>query len=279
MPGRQDKASPVALLVISHYMSFRLSQQLFATLPRSCARNPALRAAALAAAPVRSTVPARVNAVASCQPFNSARRSCYYSGQATSSSSAARTSGEGSKRNEGSSTRRLGPLTKAILSALLGTTAVTSAAVWTAPDPSQTLAAATPLGTKPDEKVNVAALETLPPPPPGWFRRHLRPELMTLGGALGAFTGFFTAKIGKVVAFVIGGGFVAMQLLAHAGFITVSWSNISASFNKQFNANEYGEVPPSTISLIVRRMLRWLTADVPFTGGFVAGFWLGFRLG
>ncbi|KAJ3134067.1 FUN14 domain-containing protein 2 [Geranomyces variabilis] len=147
-------------------------------------------------------------------------------------------------------------------------------------DPSQTLAAAaTPRNTKPDEKVNVAALETLPPPPPGWFRRHLRPELMTLGGALGAFTGFFTAKIGKVVAFVIGGGFVAMQLLAHAGFITVSWSNISASFNKQFNANEYGEVPPSTISLIVRRMLRWLTADVPFTGGFVAGFWLGFRLG
>ncbi|KAJ3151193.1 FUN14 domain-containing protein 2 [Geranomyces michiganensis] len=144
---------------------------------------------------------------------------------------------------------------------------------------AEALAATSPLDSKPEAKVDVAALETLPPPPPGWFRRHLRPELMTLGGALGAFTGFFTAKIGKVVAFVIGGGFVAMQLLAHAGFITVSWSNISNSFNKQFNANEYGEVPPSTISLIVRRMLRWLTADVPFTGGFIAGFWLGFRLG
>ncbi|KAJ3180462.1 FUN14 domain-containing protein 2 [Geranomyces variabilis] len=270
-------------------MSLRLTQQLFTTLPRACARgNPAFRAAAglAAAAPVaRSTVSAIANnnAVASCQHYNSARRSFYHSAAQTSSpiSGLARTSGGGgSEWNHGSSsTRGFGPITRAILSALVGTSALASAAVWTAPaDPAAHKLAATP-----DEKGNVAAaaaLETLPPPPPpGWFRRHLRPELMTLGGALGAFTGFFTAKIGKVVAFVIGGGFVAMQLLAHAGFITVSWSNISASFNKQFNANEYGEVPPSTISLIVRRMLRWLTADVPFTGGFLAGFWLGFRLG
>ncbi|KAI8922588.1 FUN14 family-domain-containing protein [Powellomyces hirtus] len=102
---------------------------------------------------------------------------------------------------------------------------------------------------------------------------------MTMGGALGAFTGFFTKKVGKMVAFIIGGGFVLLQFLAHAGFITISWSNVQKSFNRKLNTDANGQVPPSTVVVIFKRLLRWLTADIPFTGGFIAGFWIGFRFG
>ncbi|TPX56972.1 hypothetical protein PhCBS80983_g04177 [Powellomyces hirtus] len=165
-----------------------------------------------------------------------------------------------------------------ILSTLAGSSAVASAAVWMAPEktaprsPPDILLNSEPL-------IDVAALETLPPPPEGWFRAHLRPELMTMGGALGAFTGFFTKKVGKMVAFIIGGGFVLLQFLAHAGFITISWSNVQKSFNRKLNTDANGQVPPSTVVVIFKRLLRWLTADIPFTGGFIAGFWIGFRFG
>ncbi|TPX65544.1 hypothetical protein SpCBS45565_g05084 [Spizellomyces sp. 'palustris'] len=166
-----------------------------------------------------------------------------------------------------------GSLTAAILSALGGTSAVVAASVWIAPSP----APKEPSSAYPSQnEVVVDADEALPSPPARWFSR---PELMTFGGALGICTGYFTKKISKLVAFAVGAGFVLLQLLVHAGFITVQWSKGQKVFNTVTGADEHGRVPPSRVTMMSKNVLRWLTADLPFAGAFIVGFCAGFKYG
>ncbi|KNC99288.1 uncharacterized protein SPPG_05542 [Spizellomyces punctatus DAOM BR117] len=160
-------------------------------------------------------------------------------------------------------------LTAAILSALGGTSAVVAASVWVAPSP--------PTKAYPSQKeVVVDADDTVPSPPARWFSN---PELMTFGGALGICTGYFTKKVSKLVAFAVGAGFVLLQLLVHAGFITVQWSKGQKYFNKVAGADEHGHVPPSRVTMMSKSVLRWLTADLPFASAFIVGFCAGLKYG
>ncbi|KAI8817734.1 FUN14 family-domain-containing protein [Fimicolochytrium jonesii] len=163
------------------------------------------------------------------------------------------------------------------LTAIVGSAALCAGAVWLSPDAKAGAKTSTPLPNPHTDEI--PELEVIPPPPPGWFREHVRPEVLTVGGALGACTGLLTKKLGKVVAFGVGAIFVLLQWLNHSGFITISWSAITSSVNKKLHANERGELPPGAVSTLFRRLLKWLTADVPFTGAFCAGFWVGFRYG
>lgn len=59
----------------------------------------------------------------------------------------------------------------------------------------------------------------------------------------------------------------------------IKWANVQRSFDRRLGADETGRVSPGRITTMVKRLLGWLRADVPFAGGFIAGFLIGFRYG
>ncbi|KAI9092187.1 FUN14 family-domain-containing protein [Phlyctochytrium arcticum] len=170
-------------------------------------------------------------------------------------------------------------MTAKILAGLAGITACSAVATTLYPshaeparEPATILTTAPPSAAT---KVN----DPIPPPPPGWFRSHIKPEVITMGGILGACTGFFAVKLGKLVAFGIGAGFILVQFLVHAGWINVHWADVQHRFDKRLETDQAGNIAPTKLWRLTRATMRWLTADVPFAGGFAAGFALGFRLG
>ncbi|KAI9009735.1 FUN14 family-domain-containing protein [Gaertneriomyces semiglobifer] len=115
-------------------------------------------------------------------------------------------------------------------------------------------------------------------------------KMTAFGTGLGFCAGYFSKKIGKVVMFFVGGVFVLMQFFVHQGYVTISWSRIFRGFqetaHKQGLEKATGEAASTaagygkTVSKnAASRVVGWLTKDVPFTTGFVGGFWVGMRYG
>ena len=91
------------------------------------------------------------------------------------------------------------------------------------------------------------------------------------GGVAGAVVGYTAKKVTKMAALILGLVFIAVQLLVYAGFITVNWGAVETTVQDAW-------VDPHGVTLADR---AWtiVTANLPFGGGFVAGFALGFKLG
>lgn len=91
------------------------------------------------------------------------------------------------------------------------------------------------------------------------------------GGAAGLVVGYTAKKITKLLALALGLTFILVQALAYEGLITVNWGVVQ-------NTAENVWTDPHGMTLADR---AWavLTANLPFGGGFVAGFALGFKLG
>ena len=72
----------------------------------------------------------------------------------------------------------------------------------------------------------------------------MKPALakLTVGGVMGYCSGMALKKVGKVLATVIGLGFVAVQTAAYAGYIQVNWTKIGHdSFVKPFDSVSFQE--------------------------------------
>lgn len=91
------------------------------------------------------------------------------------------------------------------------------------------------------------------------------------GGAAGLVVGYAAKKITKLVAVVLGLAFILVQVLVYKGLITVNWGAVQSTAENVWT-------DPQGITLADR---AWdvLTANLPFGGGFVAGFALGFKMG
>lgn len=101
----------------------------------------------------------------------------------------------------------------------------------------------------------------------------LRGPLATLGfgGVAGAIAGYAAKKLTKLAAILIGVLFILIQGMVYLGWITVDWVAV------QQTAEGVWE-DPEGISLAERAM-DVLVANLPFGGGFVGGFLIGFKLG
>ena len=91
------------------------------------------------------------------------------------------------------------------------------------------------------------------------------------GGLAGAAVGYTAKKITKLAALVVGILFIAVQFLVYLGFIEVHWEAVQATAETAWK-------DPHGMTL-ADRVWRILAANLPFGGGFVAGFALGFKLG
>lgn len=99
--------------------------------------------------------------------------------------------------------------------------------------------------------------------------QHVIPiaAILTLGGILGYAAATFLKTMSKIVGCLIGFLFVLMQLLAYTGVVEWHWDVLQQYFGPA------GEAAASSASVL----WKILTYNLPFTGGFGAGFWYGWR--
>ncbi len=91
------------------------------------------------------------------------------------------------------------------------------------------------------------------------------------GGAAGLMVGYAAKKVTKVVAVLLGLLFILLQVLVYNELISVNWSAVQ-------HTAEHVWTDPHGVTL-ADRLWGILAANLPFGGGFVTGFVLGFKLG
>ena len=91
------------------------------------------------------------------------------------------------------------------------------------------------------------------------------------GGAAGLVVGYAAKKVTKVVAVLLGLLFILLQVLVYNELISVNWSAVQ-------HTAEHVWTDPHGVTL-ADRVWGILSANLPFGGGFVAGFAAGFKLG
>ncbi|WP_254544345.1 FUN14 domain-containing protein [Halomarina pelagica] len=90
------------------------------------------------------------------------------------------------------------------------------------------------------------------------------------GSVVGAVTGFAAKKVAKLVAVLVGVQLALFKYLESQRILVVDWERLSAGLLKAGGAAS-SNAPPSWLTSLLS------TASV--TGGFAAGFLLGFRAG
>jgi len=91
------------------------------------------------------------------------------------------------------------------------------------------------------------------------------------GGVAGLAVGYAAKKVTKVVAVTLGLVFILLQILVYNELISVNWGAV------QHTAEQVWTDPHGVT--LADRLWGILTANLPFGGGFVTGFALGFKLG
>ena len=113
---------------------------------------------------------------------------------------------------------------------------------------------------------------SLSKPPPAL---HGLPDLLlsylpglSVGAILGFCAGYAIKKIGKMTALIVGLLFLALQIMAWQGLLTVNWAHIQALATPWLHQG--GEQLSSW-------GLRIIQTNLPFGGGFVAALLVGLR--
>ena len=108
------------------------------------------------------------------------------------------------------------------------------------------------------------------PPPGSPSPDSLLPLLpqLSLGAVLGFCAGYAVKKLGRMAALITGLLFLALQLLAWQGLLTIHWDRVQALAQPWLHQG--GEA-------LSRWGLRVLQSNLPFGGSFVAGLLLGLR--
>jgi uncharacterized membrane protein (Fun14 family) len=89
-----------------------------------------------------------------------------------------------------------------------------------------------------------------------------------VGGLLGYFTGTAVKTMSRILGCLLGVLFILMQLLAYYGLAQWNWDAIG----------EFIMGPAATAAdAATTRLWTILTYNLPFTGGFATGFYIGLR--
>ena len=90
------------------------------------------------------------------------------------------------------------------------------------------------------------------------------------GGVLGLGVGYATKKLGKIFLLLLGLFVVVLQVLAHFEWITVDWNAVHST------ASGMWQTPDGSLG---EHLWEIVASNLPFGGGFLAGFTLGFKMG
>eukprot|EP00051_Salpingoeca_urceolata_P015133 m.194689 g.194689 ORF g.194689 m.194689 type:complete len:172 (+) comp18300_c0_seq5:199-714(+) len=104
-------------------------------------------------------------------------------------------------------------------------------------------------------------------------------ERATVGAVTGCAAGYAAKKAAKLTLLAAGAGFVALQLLAHKGYIDVHWDVFAADIRGALDHDGDGKVGREDVKVMARKGLGVLTHRVPDAAGFGMGFVYGFSQG
>ena len=91
------------------------------------------------------------------------------------------------------------------------------------------------------------------------------------GGLAGAVVGYVAKKLTKILALLLGLTFILVQLAAYQGWLHVDWLAVQATAEHAVQSGEGRALAADGWDI--------LTANLPWGGGFVAGFAVGFKFG
>lgn len=91
------------------------------------------------------------------------------------------------------------------------------------------------------------------------------------GGLTGAVVGYAAKKLTKMLALLLGLLFIAIQLLAYKGLVHVDWVAVQSTAEYALQGEDGRTAAQQAWHVI--------SNNVPWGGGFVAGFVIGFKLG
>jgi len=96
-------------------------------------------------------------------------------------------------------------------------------------------------------------------------------EQIGFGAVAGFIAGYALKKVGKVVAIALGLLFIAVQLLAWSGYVSVNWDVLQRQVAPLLT--------PDSLQGTWRGLVALLTYNIPFAAAFVPAFVLGLRRG
>jgi len=99
------------------------------------------------------------------------------------------------------------------------------------------------------------------------------------GGAMGFCSGLAARKLGMVVAYLVGVGFIGVQVAAYNGYIDVDWYAIKDEAVKILDVDGDGKLDAEDAKLWWRKFKETMANALPSSSGFAGGFVLGLRYG
>lgn len=103
------------------------------------------------------------------------------------------------------------------------------------------------------------------------------PTQLSYGFICGYCSGFTVKRIGKVVGFVFGLGFIGLQSLQHYGYIQIDHNQLKKDVEKVLDRNNDGIVDKDDLTIVSNEVIDILSTNIPSGSGFMAGFVGGIR--
>jgi uncharacterized membrane protein (Fun14 family) len=104
---------------------------------------------------------------------------------------------------------------------------------------------------------------------------------LTFGSVVGYCSGMATQKIARATAFFIGVTFIAIQVAATSGILTMDWNKLHLHCTRLMDASGdgNGKFDGADVAVYWKKVRTILTKNIPSAGGFSLGFLYGVRYG
>jgi len=96
-----------------------------------------------------------------------------------------------------------------------------------------------------------------------------------MGSGLGSAAGYTLRVIGRVAAFGVGSGFIALQTLSYLGYLKVDWRKVERDTTAKLDRDGDGELTSNDLKLVWQEVQDVLSFNLPAGAGFTAGLLWG----
>jgi uncharacterized membrane protein (Fun14 family) len=105
------------------------------------------------------------------------------------------------------------------------------------------------------------------------------PTQISYGFLCGYSSGYALKKVGKVASVIFGLGFVTLQSLSYAGYLTIDHGALKKDVEKALDLNKDGVVDDKDAAVAYNKLMDVLQFNMTGGSGFAAGFLGGMRSG
>jgi uncharacterized membrane protein (Fun14 family) len=96
-------------------------------------------------------------------------------------------------------------------------------------------------------------------------------QQLTFGAVAGFMAGYALKKVGKLLAIAVGLLFVAIQVLAYYGFVTVNWGAVQNRVDPLLE--------PTSLNQAWKGLIALLTYNITFAAAFIPALLIGVKRG